>query len=221
VFLLRPPGVYAPQGDTWLLARALRLAAMRPGARVLDIGTGTGALALAAAQSGAGPVTAVDLSPWAVLAARLNATVRRVPMRVVRGRPDATRHGRDVRRHPGQPAPYVPVPRHPTSRGGAALAWDAGPDGRTLVDRLCTAAPPCLAPGGMLLMVHSALCGVEETLARLRDTGLKAAVVDRGTVPFGPVLRSRTSELRARGLTGPGQDTEELVVIRADQPRRL
>ncbi|WP_078491669.1 HemK2/MTQ2 family protein methyltransferase [Streptomyces yerevanensis] len=220
MFLLRPPGVYAPQGDTWLLARALRPAAMRPGARVLDIGTGTGALALAAAQSGAGPVTAVDLSPWAVLAARLNATVRRVPMRVVRG--DLTRPvtGETFDVILANP-PYVPAPRHPTSRGGAALAWDAGPDGRALVDRLCTAAPPCLAPGGMLLMVHSALCGVEETLARLRDTGLKAAVVDRATVPFGPVLRSRTSELRARGLIGPGQDTEELVVIRADQPRRL
>ncbi|MFC4470647.1 HemK2/MTQ2 family protein methyltransferase [Streptomyces xiangluensis] len=219
MFLLRPPGVYAPQGDTWLLARALRLAAMRPGARVLDIGTGTGALALAAAHAGAGRVTAVDLSPWAVLAARLNATVRRLPVRVVRG--DLTRPvtGETFDVILANP-PYVPAPGQPTSRGGAALAWDAGPDGRALVDRLCTAAPPCLAPGGMLLMVHSALCGVEETLARLRDAGLKAAVVDRAMVPFGPVLRSRMPELVARGLIGPGQDTEELVVIRADQPRR-
>ena len=220
MFLLRPPGVYAPQGDTWLLARALRLAAMRPGARVLDIGTGTGALALAAAQAGAGLVTAVDLSPWAVLAARLNATVRRAPVRVVRG--DLTRPvtGESFDVILANP-PYVPAPGSPASRGGAALAWDAGPDGRALVDRICTAAPPCLAPGGMLLMVHSALSGTDETLARLRDDGLKAAVVDRATVPFGPVLRSRAAELRAHGLIDPGQDTEELVVIRADQSRRL
>nr|WP_206440211.1 HemK2/MTQ2 family protein methyltransferase [Streptomyces scabichelini] len=217
--MLRPPGVYAPQGDTWLLARALRLAAMRPGARVLDVGTGTGALALVAAQAGAGRVTAVDVSARAVLAARLNAAVRRQPVRVVRGdlmRPVTGEEFDVVLANP----PYVPAPGRSTPRRGPALAWDAGDNGRALVDRLCAAAPPCLAPGGMLLMVHSSLCGTGWTLARLRDTGLKAAVVDRATVPFGPVLRSRAAELRARGLIGPGQDTEELVVIRADKPRR-
>jgi release factor glutamine methyltransferase len=67
--------------------------------------------------------------------------------------------------------------------------------------------------------VQSALSDAGLTLALLRGTGLKAAVAARATVPFGPVMRSRADRLRARGLVAPGQNTEELVVIRADKPR--
>lgn len=219
MLLLRPPSVYPPQGDTWLLARALRTAAIRPGARVLDLFTGTGAVALAAVRAGAGRVTAVDLSPWAVLAARCNAALRWAPVRVLRGDLTEPVEGEDFDVILANP-PYVAAPgRACPPRGGPALAWDAGPDGRALLDRLCTAAPPCLAPGGTLLLVQSALSDAGLTLALLRGTGLKAAVAVRATVPFGPVMRSRADRLRARGLVAPGQNTEELVVIRADKPR--
>ncbi|MEU0459709.1 methyltransferase, partial [Streptomyces sp. NPDC006129] len=66
------PGVYAPQEDTELLAGALSDEPLPPGAEVLDVGTGTGALALEAARRGF-RVTAVDVSWSAVWAARLNA----------------------------------------------------------------------------------------------------------------------------------------------------
>ena len=45
------------------------------GCKVLDVGTGSGLLAIGAALAGAGRVTAVDLNPEAVLAARLNASL--------------------------------------------------------------------------------------------------------------------------------------------------
>lgn len=220
MLLLRPPGVYPPQSDTWLLARVMRTAAIRPGSRLLDLCTGTGALALAAVRAGAGQVTAVDLSPWAVLAARCNAAVRGAPVRVLRGDLTAPVAGEEFDTIVANP-PYVADPGCPRPpRGGARLAWDAGPDGRALLDRICATAPPRLAPGGTLLLVQSAVSGTEKTLALLRGGGLKAAVVDRATVPFGPVMRARAERLRERGLLAPDQDTEELVVIRADRPRR-
>lgn len=37
-------------------------------------------------------------------------------------------------------------------------------------------------------------------------------------VPFGPVLRERADWLEMQGLIEPGQEKEELVVIRAEQP---
>lgn len=54
----------------------------RPVADVLDIGTGTGILAIAAAALGARRVTALDTDPDAVAAARANAALNRVGERV-------------------------------------------------------------------------------------------------------------------------------------------
>ncbi|MET8773018.1 methyltransferase, partial [Streptomyces sp. NPDC004658] len=101
---------------------------------------------------------------------------------------------------------------------GRARAWDAGRDGRLLLDRICRDAPALLRPAGVLLIVHSALSGPDRTLELLRDAGLKAAVVRRRWIAFGPVLRSREDWLRRSGLLAPAEDREELVVIRAERP---
>lgn len=63
------PNVYAGWLDTELLCEVLEIS---PGDRVLDLCTGTGAIAIKAAQMGAGWVTAVDLNPCAAANAELN-----------------------------------------------------------------------------------------------------------------------------------------------------
>ncbi|MEV6738766.1 HemK2/MTQ2 family protein methyltransferase [Streptomyces sp. NPDC051104] len=206
-----PPGVYEPQEDTWLLTRALRREELTPGADVLDLGTGSGALALEAARLGA-RVTAIDISWRAVLAARVNALLSGQRISVRRGDLTAGVPGRRFDLVVSNP-PYVPSPVAGSPRG-AARAWDAGWDGRLLLDRICDAAPGHLRPNGVLLMVHSALSGVDETLDRLASAELSARVTDRVPIPFGRVLRSRLAWLRQRGL--PADDmVEELVVVRA------
>ncbi|MGW1011396.1 HemK2/MTQ2 family protein methyltransferase [Streptomyces termitum] len=209
--MIRPPGVYAPQGDTALLLESLARERLERGARTLDLCTGTGILAIAAARRGA-EATAADLAGRAVTAARCNARLRRCRVRVLRGDLAAPVAGERFDLVTANP-PYVPAPG-PLPRG-PARAWDAGPDGRLILDRICRAAPAVLAPLGVLLLVQSSLSGVPATLAALRAAGLRAEVAARRTQPLGPVMADRAPWFERRGLLAPGRRTEELVVIRA------
>ncbi|UQX04436.1 HemK2/MTQ2 family protein methyltransferase [Streptomyces sp. RerS4] len=208
------PGVYRPQADTRLLAEALEAEPIGPGSDVLEIGTGSGVLALLAARRGA-VVTAVDASAQAVATARINARHHRLPVRVEHAEAATCAPGRRFDLVVSNP-PYVPSPHR---RGaGAALAWDAGPDGRAVIDGLCDRAGALLRPGGVLLMVHSALCGGATTVARLRVQGLDTRIVRRCDIPWGPVLRARGAWLHENGLADRSESLERLVVIRAERP---
>ncbi|MGC5342042.1 HemK2/MTQ2 family protein methyltransferase [Streptomyces sp. DT24] len=213
--LVTLPGVYAPQHDTRLLMEALGREGVGPGTDVLDLGTGSGALAVRAAHMGA-RVTAVDIAWRAVLTTRLNALLSRRRITVHRGDLTSPVGGRSYDMVICNP-PYVPAPWARLPERGAARAWDAGHDGRAIVDRVCDAAPSVLRPGGVLLMVHSGLCDSGATLRRLSRAGLSATVGDRVRVPLGPVLLSRLEWLRERGLMSRDEAAEELVVIRAER----
>ncbi|MDX3540479.1 methyltransferase [Streptomyces sp. MB09-01] len=213
VGLIALPGVYQPQADTRLLAEALADEELGPRTDALEIGTGTGALALHAAARGA-RVTAVDVSWPAVITARLNALRRRLPVRVLHGDFAARTTGRRFDLVVTNP-PYVPAPGARLPSHGPERAWDAGPDGRGVIDRICASAPDLLRPGGVLLLVHSGMCGAGTTLDRLTGAGLEAGVVARASVPWGPVLHSRRAWLQEQGLAAATEEWEELVVVRA------
>jgi release factor glutamine methyltransferase len=119
--------------------------------------------------------------------------------------------------------PYVP--HDPSIEGvqlpshlGPARAWDAGYDGRLVLDPLCATAPQLLADGGTLLLVQSEFAVPRQTLAALAGAGLDAEIVAWQWIPFGPVLSSRAQWLEDTGRLEAGRREEELVVIRADKP---
>lgn len=211
MWLFRPPGVYRPQEDTRLLADTVRRAAV-PGVRVLDVGTGTGVLALVAARGGAGQVIAVDICGRAVFAARVNAWLRRLPVHVVRSDLLEAVEGEEFDVIVANP-PFVHADEPPRTR--ASRTWNGGMTGRQVLDGLCAKAPALLTPGGVLFVVQSTLCGVPATVERLRLRGMTATVVARRQEMFGPLMNARAARLEEMGLINPEQRYEDLVVIRA------
>jgi release factor glutamine methyltransferase len=214
------PGVYPAQRDTWLLADVLRrefLDSPVPPRRVLELCSGAGALALVAAGFPGTDVTAVDCSRRALASAWINARRLGRRVRVRRGDLTAPVVGNRYDLVVANP-PYVPTFDDHLPTRGVMRAFDGGRDGRVVLDRVCDEAPDVLAPGGRLLLVHSGVNGVDETLRRLRSQGLDAQVAARCEHPFGPVFTARAAMLEERGLIAPGQRMEELVVVRARRP---
>jgi release factor glutamine methyltransferase len=214
------PGVYPAQRDTWLLADVLRrelLDSPVPPRRVLELCSGAGALALVAAGFPGTDVTAVDCSRRALANAWVNARRLGRRVRVRHGDLTAPVVGNRYDLVVANP-PYVPTFDDQLPTRGVMRAFDGGRDGRVVLDRVCDEAPDVLAPGGRLLLVHSGVNGVDETLRRLRSQGLDAEVAARCEHPFGPVFTARAAMLEERGLIAPGQRTEELVVVRARRP---
>jgi len=212
VRLVSLPGVFRPPSDSWLLAETVRDGGLARGASVLDVFTGSGVLAIAAAQAGASDVTAVDISRRAVLTARLNARLNGVRVRAVRGDVFEPVAGRRLDLILANP-PYVPGESDVLPARGAARAWEAGRDGRALLDRFCPAVGVHLSPGGRVLVVQSSLSGERETLDALTASGLEAEVLVRRRGGFGPIVSARAAQLEESGVLAPGEREEDVLVI--------
>jgi release factor glutamine methyltransferase len=210
--IARLPGVFRPRSDTWLLATVLRRRPELPGGTVLDVCTGSGALAVCAALGGARWVTAVDVSARAVLCARLNARLNGVRIEALRGDLLAAVPRRRFDLIVSNP-PYLPADADELPAHGSARHTEAGATGRVLLDRLIDAAPAHLAPGGVLLVTHSSINGEQATLDRMRAAGLEPAVAERRGGALGPLLAARAPALEARGMLAPGERSEDLLVL--------
>lgn len=220
--LITAAGVYAPQEDSRFLVDVMEKTGLARGRRVADLCTGSGVVAIAAAEQGASAVTAFDVCPTSVRCARMNALSAGVDIDVHLGswaraaefgpydlvvcNPPYVPHDPD--------APCAPI----SSEIGSARAWDAGRDGRLVLDPLCASVVDLLAPGGTFLLVQSEFAVPRQTLATLAESGLDAEVVAYQWIPFGPVLDSRAGWLEDTGRLESGRREEELVVIRAVRP---
>jgi release factor glutamine methyltransferase len=149
-------------------AEYLRRATVVPnGGRVLDLGTGSGLLAISAALAGAGHVTAVDLNQAAVLVARLNAAQYGLggKLKVEQGDMFEPVRGERFDLIICNP-PYLRGV--PTSQG--TLAYMAGDDFQWL-RRFADHAAEHLAPGGRCLLVLADSTDLSAALDIFRRAG--------------------------------------------------
>jgi release factor glutamine methyltransferase len=209
--IITPPGVFQPRSDSWMLVDAVRRATLQPRANALDLCSGSGAVAVATALRGVRSVTAVDLHRRSTWAARLNARINGVRVRALHGdlfEPVAGRRFDLITANP----PYVPAPPELPARRGDH-AWNAGEDGRVIIDRIIEQLLEHLAPGGCAMFVQSSVTGTRETLDRLSDAGLEPTIVQRRRGPLGPILAGRIDYLISEGrLRGPRLEEDVLVI---------
>ncbi len=151
-----------PLPESRLSARGARCVAPRRGLNVLDIGTGSGCVALAVAHEiPASKVWATDVSAEALRCAASNARRLGLAERVVFLRADLTsacgrRAGSAFDAVLSNP-PYVPTAQlhslmPEVSCHDPVRALDGGPDGLSVVRRILKEAPRLLSPGGLLAL---------------------------------------------------------------------
>lgn len=119
-------------GSTRGCLRALEQVAARHPRRILDLGTGSGVLAMAAARLLHRPVLATDIEPWSVRVAAENAALNGVAHLV---RPILADGWRDRRVRAGAPYDLVlaNILARPLCRMAGALAAHLAPGGRAIL----------------------------------------------------------------------------------------
>jgi release factor glutamine methyltransferase len=154
------------------------------GARVLDVGCGSGVLLAAAGALGAAAVCGVDIEADAVAAsAQLLGTLD------LEGKVE-THHG-DLfepvrgRRFDLILANLPHFPMRPAQVDGRLPSWSSGgADGRVLLDRFIADINDHLALDGRAVVAHNAFVDVEVTRTAAGRQGLQVRVVDTVMVPL-------------------------------------
>ena len=194
------PAVLIPRPDTeTLVVECLRLAREISAPRILDIGTGSGNIAVAVARNlPAAEVTATDLSNEALAVARGNAEKNGVAgrLRFLQGdlfQPIPTGELFDfILSNP----PYIPEADLPSLPSGVRdfeppTALNGGVDGYAVFDRLIEQAGAYLKPGGYLIVE---IGSPQEGPARQR-------IEQQGGYELGPTIKDGAGHprvLRAR-----------------------
>ncbi len=171
--------IYMPSVASILTAKNLKNLEDR---EVLDLGTGSGFLAITASKLGAKRVVATDVSSRALKAARENAVLNNV---------------NNIEFRLG--SLYEPVenelfdviicnpPMTPSKKPLPRFTW-GGADGRMILDEVIKGAPSHLKKKGRLIIPVISLVGIGKTFRLLREVGFEPRVLDYCIHEFGRTL---------------------------------
>ncbi len=170
--------VLIPRPETELLVETALALVTSPDACIADLGTGSGAIALAiASERPAWNIVATDMSTAALSLASDNATVLKIPN-------VEFRQGSWCEALPltlfdliASNPPYIDSDDAHLTRGDLRFeprsALVAADDGLADIRTLCSQAPQCLKPGGWLLLEHGWTQG-PTVAAILQSSGLES-----------------------------------------------
>ena len=159
--------VYIPAEDSFLLAENL---AIRPGDSVLEIGTGTGIVAMYASRM-TDKITVTDINFDAVELAEHNFKKNGIEnIEILFGNLFEPLKNRkfDVILFN---TPYLPTENGDVIDDNLNYAFDGGLNGRELIDKFLDEVKNHLNEKGIVQIIQSSLSGNEETLKKLDELG--------------------------------------------------
>jgi len=168
--------VYPPSFTTRLMAENLP---DLNGLDVLDLGTGSGILAIIASKLGARKIIATDISRRALANASINLRINNIENVELRYgslyQPVKGETFNVIISNPPMTPSIQPLPRY---------TW-GGADGRIILDKIILDSPKYLRKKGRLIIPTISLVGIEKTWRLLNQTGFKVNVLDYSWRPFG------------------------------------
>ena len=191
--LVLEPGVFVPTQGSFLLWKHLFSTGMGEGKRCLDVGCGTGLLAVQLALNGAEHVHAIDIDRAAVANTLTNAFRNGVSDRV---------SGEQVDLYPWDPderydlvvASLYQMPNDPIDQVSSHRPLDYW--GRSMVDHLFGLLPRLLGEEGVAYLLQLSILSHEETLRQLERNGLRSRVIDFAFFEYSPFFKEYEEQIR-------------------------
>jgi release factor glutamine methyltransferase len=190
--LVCEPGVFTPTEGSLLLWKLLAQRGTGRDQRCLDVGCGTGLLAIQLALNGAASVDAIDLQRRAVANTLANAFRNGVAERV---------NAREIDLYSYTPESAYDVVvaslyQVPVDPFGRATHRPLDYWGRNLLDHLLGLLPRLLAPGGVAYVMQLSILGQLRTAEVLEEAGLVAKVADYSFFRFSPLFDENREQIR-------------------------
>ena len=190
--LVVDPGVFVPTQGSFLVWKHLFETGIGKGVDCVDVGCGSGILAVQLALNGATQVHAIDIDSRAVANTLANATRNGVGERVTGSTADLFDWKPDRSFDIVVASLYqLPVDPYEEPPGHRPLDYW----GRTLLDHFLRLLPRLLAPDGRAYVMQLSIIGQRATDRLLADGGLRARAVAFSFFPFGPVFEGSRAQI--------------------------